>query len=196
VKTRKTAADIFPIAEKIASSLGEGWHVEPRVGPAVSLVGTNARELSLSFDWENQNLLKIAGWIPQDMVDHYPNRHGGVVVQIGVTASRGIDAIVTEINRRLLPKYDKILGQIAARAEVLRIEQEITERVIEGLHAAAPRVRRSGNELHLDFVRGRASVKNIRSDGVDLVLHGVAPEVAEAVLQLIAGNDDGTLELP
>lgn len=183
-------------ATAIAAALGNGWRLKSvdEWGHCVEFVDDKGHQIHINNGTRNKGRYTISGGYPRDehgsSIDYARSAAGYNVElpQITLDSTRSPEAIAKDIARRFLPAYlelyDKAKGEQAKAHGYYAAVQAMAKR----LHAAAPGSRLCGDKLDkVDLYRNTGGYFDAEcyEDRVNLKLHGVPPDKAEAIIRLL-----------
>jgi hypothetical protein len=164
------------LSKKVLYVSGDGYNKPTKVNIGGSLhVGENGQYVQV-YEKGNDG----TGWERKD------------VPTIGVSIARGFDVIASEIKRRLLPEYDRLLtlalAQVQREQEYKNAKRANLERMARAaghtLPAEDERHQRRDNAFNVSFGNLSVEVKAGDKD-VDIKINNLTPEQAEGLLQYL-----------
>lgn len=135
---------LIDIASKVASLLDGDWTIDQeRLDggyPGIFLNGPDDKSLHFVIPWNNDNRLEISGSFRNGLNQHLPYSGDREKTEITVAKSKAPEQIAKDIERRLMPPYERVLAQTKERkakadayeAEKMRALETIRDAMGEG----------------------------------------------------------------
>lgn len=204
LETKRRYTELY---EGVASHL-PGWTVQVQPSDCwegqwtyklVSNVTGQAIHLSIK-----KGRVNVSGYWPQDVDGRYmsPRDVNAESPSIGVSLSRGVEAIATKIQRRLLKPYLTIWGLLTARVEQRKAyvnkKQTGWKAIIDSGYVVSPRgeagvngdptasIRFGGSSGDYDYSRGYGDVRMTGDDSVEIKLSSLPVNVTLAILKVLS----------
>jgi hypothetical protein len=199
--------ELTALAQGIANALGSEWEVElsedgwsRRINHKLS-----KKVLYVTGDGYKSTKVNIGGSLHVgengQYVQVYEKGSDGTgwerkdVQPIGVSIARGFDVIASEIKRRLLPEYDRLLtlalAQVQREQDYKNAKRANLERMARAAGHALPARdethQRRDDAFHVSFGNLSVEVKAGDKD-VDIKINNLTPEQAEGLLQILRGE--------
>jgi hypothetical protein len=210
-KQRSVTAVFDRFLVELSDEFGPEWMLLARTGEVAYNSGRYMRRASgeslflcIADAHKNQDRIQVSGGWPRDVQghEHRPREWDDCQPSHAITCSlkRGAKAIAADIDRRFLGRYLQAFAVMSIN--VAEMDRYATRRadvlnrlgaIVEGNHgkAVAPKDKMDEIGFYLDVKDGSdAKSGSIRAGGktVNLELHGLPVDMAEAILVIVAGQ--------